>query len=190
MGVGSDHHSGPAVEIMGQRLFFRCGFGVEIEKKGNLPRCGEKGVRLPEGTVDGGHENPSLEIGNGETHAVFLQHRHSLSGAFVRVVRRADDPVVLLQDGNPFGFVPDVVPRGHAVDPEAEEFVGDFPGDSLPGGGVLAVGDNEVKTAAPLPEEGKHRGNSLAPGASHDISDKEYPHFSPISRIPSPWSPA
>ena len=39
---------------------------------------------------------------------------------------------------------PDVVARGHDIDPPAEQLIADFPRDAPAGRGVLGIGDHQV----------------------------------------------
>ena len=74
-----------------------------------------------------------------------------------------------------FLAIPAMVPAGEDVDAVLQEVVGDFGGDAEAGGGVFAIGDDQVDLAL-RDEIGETIANDLAAGGAYDVPDKENAH--------------
>ena len=68
-----------------------------------------------------------------------------------------------------------MVAAGDDVDAVREQVVGDFGSDAEAGGGIFAVGDDEVDLAV-RDEVGQAIADDLAAGRTDDVTDEEYAH--------------
>ena len=74
-----------------------------------------------------------------------------------------------------FFAVPAVVAAGEDVDAVVKQFVGQSRGDAEAGGGVFAVGDDQVDL--PLRDDvGQAIADDLASWRADDVTDEEYAH--------------
>ena len=80
--------------------------------------------------------------------------------------------VVHLEVFEDLAFVPDVIPGGHHVDTEIEEFFGDGRRNAEASGGIFAVGDHQIRRM-PLHEFRQTILDDKPPGASEDVTNEK-----------------
>ncbi len=74
-----------------------------------------------------------------------------------------------------FFAVPTVVAAGEHLDAEAEQFFGDFRSDAEAGGGIFAVGDDQINLLV-LHKVGEALLNDQASGRADDVADEKGAH--------------
>src|SRR5439155_24092235 len=95
----------------------------------------------------------------------------------VRVIERAEKTGLARQVIDDLDLVPDVVPRGHAIDAAGEELLAELGGDAEPVGGILDVRHDEIDRAR-RDEPRQLRRQDVPPGAAVDVSQESDAHAS------------
>ncbi len=123
VGVGPDDGRNAAVEVPAEGLLLRGRLGVEVDDDDRrlLPQGLDLGVRPAEGAVDGFHEDPALEIEDGDLDAAaVLEDIAAAAGVALRIIGGAEEARLPLEVGQGLLLVPDVVARGQDVDLEEQ----------------------------------------------------------------------
>ena len=89
-----------------------------------------------------------------------------------REIGRAQQPAVFGNVGNDLAAIPDMVAGGDGIDPGIVELATDLVGDPEPGGGVLAVDDDEIERQLAA-QSRQVAGDGSAAGASDDIAAQQ-----------------
>src|SRR5690606_7911696 len=84
----------------------------------------------------------------------------------------------------PTPLVPDVIAKGDRVHPALEDGPGQGSRDARAGGGIFAVGHDEVDRVL-APEPGHPVEHDVAPGPADDVPDKEQLEHGPNVRAAS-----
>ena len=150
---------------------------MKIDHERDIARNGHKFIRFSERAVERGHKDTPLQVRHHQAMRSVLKEHPPLARTGVRIVRRADDSRLRGQHRDAFALVPDMVARGHSGDPHRKQLIDYFLGYAFPRGGILAVGEDEIKPSLALRQLLEKGRNSLSSRASHDIADKKNLHI-------------
>ena len=139
-------------------------------------KFGELAVGGPEGIVDRRHEHAALQAQHGVRRAVArCAAVHAAAGAALGKICGAQQARLVRDEIDDFLAVPDVIAAGENGDAGAEQLLGEARRDAEAGGGVLAIGDDQVQLLV-----GDHVGQALgddpAAGRTDNVSDEKNPH--------------
>ncbi len=184
--MGANDGGDAPVEIEAQRLLFGGGFAVGVHQHDfDFGReAFQQAVGGAEGAVERGHEDPALDVQHrvGDA-AAGLAEIDSAAGVGAGVVGRAEQAApggALLKEREDFLAVEDVVAAGEDVNAGVEQLLHQRGRDAVAGGGVLAVGDDEVGGVLGG-ELLRLLAHDAAARAAENVTDKKNVHGEPGS---------
>jgi len=177
MGVGAHARGHAAVEVPAHSdlLARRLGVHVDEHVRRAPAQVRQRRVDLGERRARGRDEQGAREVDHGECHAVALEHRDAAAGARTRVVGRAHDALLAVEERVDLRVAEGVVAQRQRIDTEAEQLARGALGDPDAAGGVLAVDHDEIRPVA-LAQAGQQRGKRAPAEPAHDVADKQEPH--------------
>jgi len=176
--VRADYRGGAAIEIPAHGNFFAGGFGVYVnEDESDVGReRGEFGVGFAKRIVDGGEKGAALQIEDGILHAISGgAGEEAAAGRAIGKIRGAQEARFMGQIVEDFAAVPTVIAAGEDVDAVVEEFVGEARGDAETGGGIFAVGDDQIDFLL-SDDVGEALADDVASRGANDVTDEENTH--------------
>src|SRR5277367_2136664 len=178
MCVGSDYGGDAPIEIPAERHFFAGGFGVHVhEYEGDILRnLGEFFVSAFERIVNRRQKDAPLKIQHSEFCAIFrFTEIEAAAGIDLGKIGRAQQARLVRHEIENFTFVPTMVATGDDVDAKAEQLFHNTRGNAEAGGGVFAIGDDQVDLAV-FHKVGEAFLNDFAARGTDNVADEQDTH--------------
>ena len=180
VGVGADDEARPAVEMVAERLLLARRLRVDVDHDGVGDLAQRAGLELPvgggEGIVEGVHEDAADQVDDQDAAArMGLDQAGAAARRAGRIVGRAEQLGLALDEDERLALVPGVVAEGDRVGAGGEDLVADRLRDAEAAGGVLAVDDDAVEPPA-LAQGGQALGYGAAAGPADDVAEEEEAH--------------
>ena len=118
------------------------------------------------------HERPCLDVDHTHRPLRCFEHDRAAAGRAVRIIHRAQQTRLRVDEGDDFLLVPDVIAGRYHGDARAQEIDGDFRRDSPAARGVLAVDDDEVERVRFL-QTRQLRDHGAAAWFAHNVAEKK-----------------
>src|SRR5262249_21727303 len=181
---GAHDGSDLAVEMPTHRYFLRRRLRMEIDEDDSRPRA--QRLDLPqhysERIVDTEHEHAAHHVDDADRSAFAVSPQvAAVSRHAARVIRRPKQTCFRTDVIERFFLVPDVIARGHHIDPVLEQLIADLARDAEAGRGVFGIGNYEVD-AVMLNDGAKAALHKIATGAPDDVTDEENAHAQCVGR--------
>jgi tRNA/tmRNA/rRNA uracil-C5-methylase (TrmA/RlmC/RlmD family) len=148
MRVSADECADVTIKHADERGLLRGGLGVEVNENqvGAAPETFDLGAGGDEGIVEIRHERATLEVEDGDRGLVAgLEYHAALTRRPLRIVKRAQEARLTLKQADDFLLVPEMVAGRNDVHTRAEDFARGVRRDARAAGGVLPVGDDQVR---------------------------------------------